>query len=161
MWKHAYIILLLVVLAGCTHNLTVEDMTKYGNTSAMLGQDIALGPNFFSKVDKAQNMGETVTCPTGEMAQQVFTCKNGCSWKLELLNSQLAVETRDEFPLPIFHTKATYHLTCMLTGQGSRVPLSASATGKAGLSYTEAVSHAVNGALNNIATQANMVTDKK
>jgi hypothetical protein len=97
-----------ILLAGCKYNATSQDIARF-SSGPPHQIDIKIGSRLASLTDRCQYMTDSISFPTGQMASRVFTGKDGCEWGIELLSSQLTVESRDEFPLPVFHTTATYH----------------------------------------------------
>lgn len=157
MTRYAIIAGLILMVVGCTTQMTPQDTARYLSRNHPIGIDVAIGPKLATLEDKASHMGSSVVVPTGTLVKRWFHDKSRCSRQLDLLSSRLTFETRDEFPLPIFHSRADYHISCMLIEGEKRIPVSGIGTGKSGLDAKDAIIQAIDGALGELAGQIALI----
>ena len=148
--------LAMLALSGCaTTQFTAQDF-KQPSLITEPQNDIALTAEFAAHRDTTSGSG-SYSFPTGDLASRLFTGGNDAPAKLILVSSQLSIETRDEFPVPVFHTTARYHISCVLERGSTRLPMSASAEGKTSLNAAEAGREAIERALLDLSKQAQAV----
>ena len=141
----------LFLLAGCQYSMTDAQIAKY-RTVHPEPVNVAIGPRLAALTDRVKQV-DTFIFPTGHVAAEMFAGKPACPWTVELLSSQLSLNVDDTFMPITLRITATYHISCLLTGPDSKVPLSASRTGQADWSFEQAITLAVGGALDDIAGQ--------
>ena len=139
MTRYAIIAGLVLLVVGCTTRMTPQDAARYLSGDHPAGIDVAIGPKLAALEDKASHMGNSVVVPTGILVRRWFHGKSRCPRQLELLSSRLTFETRDEFPLPTFHSRADYRISCMLIEGEKHIPVSGTGTGKSGLDAEDAI----------------------
>ena len=149
------IILTLLALVGCTTRMspheTVKHLSKYP-----VALDVSVGPKLLALEDKASHMGHSIIVPSGMIASRWFRGKLSQP-QIELKSSHLSFETRDEFPLPIFHSRADYRISCVLLKGDKKISVSGNGTGKSGIDVKEAIVQAIEEAFSDLADQTSMV----
>ena len=122
--------------------------------------NIKLGPLFAERVDHYQGSFAHAQFPTGQLAQQVFLGQADCPWTMEVVSSSLTGRLEGRFPDPSITTSITYHASCLLTGPGVTMSLSANGATRSRSGYVEVTTQAVEAALNDIASQARVCMEQ-